>query len=132
MTTICTTGHCFSRPSLNSLLRGVFSQDIKYPPSYPFMPPEVRFTTPIYHANISSRGTPHLFILKENWSPALSISSVGLATECLLEEPNTDNSGDNWEAALLSRHDRRLYEETAQDWTRRYAGLTEQHDKPVS
>lgn len=111
---------------------GVFSLDIKYPPSYPFKPPEVRFTTPIYHVNISLRGTPHLFILKDNWSPALSISSVVLAIEGLLEEPNPDNSGDNLEAAMLCRHDRRVYEETALDWTRRYAGLTEQHDEPVS
>lgn len=68
------TDSYFSRQGESPYSGGVFFLAIHFPTDYPFKPPKVNFTTRIYHPNINSNGSICLDILRDQWSPALTIS----------------------------------------------------------
>jgi len=99
---------------------GLFFLDIDLPNDYPFKPPKVKFTTNIYHCNVSEKGGICLEILKDKWSPALSIKKVLTEIIDLLKEPNPDNPLRS-EIAKQLKEDKAAHDKTAAEYTRKYA-----------
>ncbi|KAI8093871.1 ubiquitin-conjugating enzyme E2-24 kDa-like protein [Halteromyces radiatus] len=99
---------------------GIFFLDVHFPPEYPFKAPKITFRTRIYHCNINSQGAICLDILKDNWSPALTISKVLLSICSLLTDANPHDPlvGCIAQEYLL---DREKHDRTAREWTKRYA-----------
>ncbi|KAG7010225.1 Constitutive photomorphogenesis protein 10 [Cucurbita argyrosperma subsp. argyrosperma] len=99
---------------------GIFFLDIIFPSDYPFNPPKVVFKTRIYHCNVDSSGNVSLDILKDSWSPALTIAKVLIAVKSIFTNPNPYDPNAPGVAHLYLA-DRAKHDEIAAEWTLRFA-----------
>ena len=98
---------------------GVFILIILFPPDYPFNPPKIKFLTRIYHCNINQHGGICLDILKDQWSPALTISKVLMSISSLLSDCNPDDPLVP-EIARLYNKDRIKHDLIAREYAEKY------------
>jgi len=99
---------------------GIFFLDIEFPNEYPFKPPKVVFQTKIYHMNINGDGGICLRMLKEDWSPATTLTKVLQELIELLRAPNADDPLVT-EIAQLYSSDKAQHDKNALDATVRFA-----------
>lgn len=115
------TGY-FKGPPGTPYQGGLFQVDINIPNEYPFKPPVMKFATKIYHPNISSvTGAICLDILKDAWTPILTLKSSLISLQSLLQSPEPNDPQD----AEVAKHylsNRSGFDETAAYWTKIYAG----------
>ncbi|KAF0989543.1 hypothetical protein HZS_4454, partial [Henneguya salminicola] len=96
---------------------GCFHAQLNFPQTYPESPPTMRFTSEIWHPNISKDGSVCISILhepgddsygyesaSERWLPIHTVESIILSVISMLGDPN-DESPANLDAAKEWRED---------------------------
>jgi ubiquitin-conjugating enzyme (huntingtin interacting protein 2) len=82
----------------------------------------MKFITKVYHPNVSSAsGAICLDILKDAWSPVLTLKSTLISLQSLLCSPEPNDPQD----AEVAKHyttSKGSFDETARYWTQIYAG----------
>ena len=101
--------------------KGVFVIDIVITDEYPFKPPKMKYDTKIWHPNISSvTGAICLDILKNEWTPALTIRTALISLQALMCNPVPEDPQDA-QVASQYKSDIKAFNETAKLWTSEYA-----------
>lgn len=83
---------------------GSFNFSIAVPEDYPHKPPKVKCNTRVYHPNIDVDGNVCLNILRQDWKPVLTLSSILYGLQLLFLEPNPDDPLNKEAAELLKRN----------------------------
>ena len=110
---------------------GIFDVDIIIPNEYPFKPPKMKFDTKIWHPNISSvTGAICLDILKNEWTPALTIRTALISLQALMCEP-VPNDPQDAVVAKQYMSDIKLFNETAKHWVEEYANPERNFQKKI-
>jgi ubiquitin-conjugating enzyme E2 T len=104
---------------------GIFHIAIDIPDRYPFQPPHVKFTTPIYHPNIDESGRICMDILsmppKGQWKPTVNISGILTSIQSLLQYPNPDDPLIQ-AIAIEYKSNYIMFAKKAKEYTKKYAG----------
>jgi ubiquitin-protein ligase len=82
---------------------------------YPMSAPMCSFVTPIWHPNISDKGTICLDVLKDNWSPSMYTATIISALKMLLLNPEP-SSPQNPEAAKMMTNQHEKYKKYISDF----------------
>jgi ubiquitin-protein ligase len=107
-------------PEQSAWENGTFRLTVTFPPDYPFKPPTVRFTTPIYHPNVNQHGGICLDLLIDKWLPSYHAGSLLVSIRSFLDDPNPDH-GLNNEALELFRKDKAAYHARVRQHIAQYA-----------
>ncbi|XP_074564038.1 ubiquitin-conjugating enzyme E2 27-like isoform X2 [Curcuma longa] len=95
---------------------GIFAIDIRLTSGYPFEPPKMQFITKV----CSQNGAICLDILKDQWSPALTLKTALLSLQALLSAPAPDDPQD----AVVAKqylNEYNTFVTTARYWTEAFA-----------
>lgn len=100
---------------------GVFKIQIQFSPQYPMKPPELTFLTKIYHPSVQDKdGKVCQEIIGKNWAPVLNMFYILETLQQMLVDPTTDSPLEPEIAELLAK-DKKKFEKTAKEWTKKYA-----------
>lgn len=112
----------FFGPSGTPYEGGKFHIRINVPNNYPMNPPKAYFITPIFHPNIHFKsGEICLDILKDRWSPALTLLTVCRSIRSLLDSPEADSPFNCDAGNLIQYGDYRGFRSMASMYTRLHA-----------
>lgn len=100
----------------------MFEADLRFPDDFPNNPPEMVFTSEMWHPNIYPDGRVCISILHppgvdrfneaetadERWRPILGVEQILVSVISLFTDPN-DESPANVDAAVMWRDDRKAF-----------------------
>ncbi|RPB26755.1 hypothetical protein L211DRAFT_856131 [Terfezia boudieri ATCC MYA-4762] len=111
----------FKGPPDTPYENGEFAVDIQLPDNYPFSPPKMKFSTKVWHPNISSQtGAICLDTLSAKWTPVLTIKTALLSLQSLLSAPEPSDPQDA-EVATMMLSDPEAFKRKAREWAIHYA-----------
>ena len=101
---------------------GFFKATLKFPDDFPNSPPEMRFSSEMWHPNVYPDGKVCISILHppgtdrynlqesadERWRPILGVEQVLISVLSLLNEPNGDSPA-NIDASKMMREDKKEF-----------------------
>ena len=101
---------------------GFFNAILTFPLDYPNSPPQIKFTSPMFHPNIYPDGRVCISILhppgtdkfneqekaEERWRPSLGAEEILLSVISMLNDPNCDSPA-NIDAAVMLRNNPEKY-----------------------
>ena len=101
---------------------GFFNAILTFPLDYPNSPPQMKFTSPMFHPNIYPDGRVCISILhppgtdkfneqekaEERWRPSLGAEEILLSVISMLNDPNCDSPA-NIDAAVMLRNNPEKY-----------------------
>ena len=105
---------------------GVYNGKLIIPKEYPHRPPEVRFTSKLFHPNVYDDGKLCMSILhegidptgyekeEERWRPLNNIRTIFISIVSLLYDPNPDSPA-NIDAGVMWRKDQEAYKQRVKD-----------------
>ncbi|RDX52683.1 ubiquitin-conjugating enzyme [Lentinus brumalis] len=138
---------CAIKAASNSPYKGgTFHFTLTLPENFPFKPPsvcpsfpvlyalrfpgvlhapfstcyQVTFTTKIYHPGINEEGHICVPVLRDQWKPTVTLSSVLSTIQEKLNNPSPDDPFEPDIAALM-KNDEAKFLATAKEWTKKYA-----------
>ena len=110
----------FNGPIDTPYENGIYELDVSFSHEYPFKAPIIKFITNIFHPNISTEGEICFDMLKDQWTPSLTIYKVLQSVISLLPNPNPDDSL-NLEARNLYKTNKEDYNNMVKNWTFAYS-----------
>ncbi|GBE82622.1 ubiquitin-conjugating enzyme [Sparassis latifolia] len=99
---------------------GTFHFSLSLPENFPFKAPSVTFTTKIYHPGINEEGHICVPVLRDQWKPSVTLSSVLAVIQEKVNNPSPDDPFEPDIAAQL-KNDKTKFLATAKEWTKKYA-----------
>ncbi|KAI6039941.1 ubiquitin-conjugating enzyme [Pisolithus marmoratus] len=99
---------------------GTFRFKLELPSSFPFKAPTVVFQTKIYHPGINDEGHICVPILRDEWKPSVTLSTVLAVIQEKVNNPSADDPFEPDIAALM-KTDKAKFLAMAKEHTKKYA-----------